>query len=416
VASIMIYKDSSRAAKITSHSVYRTLVALALACSIYVVEILSAPLGCLQPEDQDIATQGSFDDAETCLSRNHVALSVVAMIVLSLYVTVSQLLGVYFAKLTVEKDEGLDIRYSQSFLHVSTAIKLMLVLLEKALLKRPVPFLICAACLSLASAAYTAFFRRLSPDVRDGSLGPDGIEKEGNDMPRVHEAQGGALAACSVPWVVSLCVGVNMSTAFTAICCLVALSQPPLLDLWLPFFFCAGIAAIALSACVHGLMLKRRAAAQRAALHTASIGSVREELVRLAAAIKRQESLVSGFDKQGWAERVQEIRQPTTFAQHLLDLESATTWFVMNPAFLQQLTPWRQALGSLHVSLDDVEAFALVFRECLELGQEFVPRSRQERFCTPGELESSAGNDKTLLKEPAAALHRALAKATSKMT
>ena len=164
-----------------------------------------------------------------------------------------------------------------------------------------------------------------------------------------------------------------LAAGFTAIWCIITITiQPGLAHLiCLP----VGIFVIVGTSCVRGFLIQRKEYRRRSQDRTSSIASVRSELQNLAAAIKPQESLVRDGDwLDTWTARIKKTRQPCSFAQHLLDLETSANYFVLSGDFLLHRQTWRESLRSIHVTLQAVSAAATVLKHSLTLGQKMLPR------------------------------------------
>ena len=420
-----------RALKITHSIIYKTIVTLSVTFSVSIVESLSVVLKCTKESDMDATAErpgtmvledGWFPDT-ICWSSWHALLAITAMTIISVYVTVCLTLGVYFGRTIVESDEGLDIRYSQSYQHTSTGLcasasvslyisrvmlssselkickclmagtKLMLIVLEKVF-PAAMPFLISSVCILLLSAVHTAFFRSIHAVLA-------AVKKKDDAGGDEHLRDGGVEAACSIPWVsqlrlhhchagqtlmhvyiisvqvISLRVGVYLAAGFTALWCIIVLvNQPRLAHLiGLP----VGVFVILALSCVHGFVIHRQEYRRRAQNREASIKSVRSELLSLAALIKREEAIVPGMVwLEDWTAQIKKARQPCSFAQHLLDFETSVNYFVLSGDFLLDRQRWREALRSVHINLEAVAAAVTLLKDGLDLGQELLPRNALE--------------------------------------
>ena len=129
VASVMVHGNDTKAQKIIADRLYSTMVALALSCSIFIVENLSTAVACFQAgggrqeheveqriRDEALCRVSEFDNR--FIPSGKEVRAVIGMSIVTIFVMVSQLLGVYFNKVTTGKQQGLDIRYSQAYLHV----------------------------------------------------------------------------------------------------------------------------------------------------------------------------------------------------------------------------------------------------------------------------------------------------------
>ena len=239
-----------------------------------------------------------------CWSGAHRPLAVVAMTVLTLNITVSQMMGVYFGRIKMQGQEGLDIRYSQAYLHVTNAAKLMLVASAHAL-PAPLPFLICSVAIVLLSGTYTAFFSRLysapgapapTPPVSPPQQPPPPPRPAGTTPEGAGTAEE-AGSACSIPWVLSLRVGVlYLGVAWAGSCSIAALlvlrgresegqgdarheDSSPVETLGIVFL--VGLAVLWLGAGAHAVLTQRRASLERRRGKAAGIAGVRTALTEL---------------------------------------------------------------------------------------------------------------------------------------
>lgn len=113
-----------RALAMTRHMIYKTVVTLSVTFSVSIVESLSVVLNCSEGSDNTdamVLEDGWFPET-VCWSPQHALLAIVAMTIISVYVTVCQVVGVYFGRIVVKNDDGLDIRYSQAYMHVTTGL------------------------------------------------------------------------------------------------------------------------------------------------------------------------------------------------------------------------------------------------------------------------------------------------------
>ena len=116
--------NADRALAMTRQMIYKTVVTLSVTFSVSIVESLSVVLNCSENSDNTDAMvlQDGWFPETVCWSPQHALLAIVAMTIISVYVTVCQVVGVYFGRIVVKNDDGLDIRYSQAYMHVTTGL------------------------------------------------------------------------------------------------------------------------------------------------------------------------------------------------------------------------------------------------------------------------------------------------------
>ena len=340
VARLMIY-NKQKEEVISGYEIYKSVVTLSThTLSVFVVETLASAIDCTEDAQGGHQHPGVGDEpfhlrghpTVECWTGGHRPLFVFAMTVLSLYVTVSQMMGVYFGRIKVQRQEGLDIRYSQAYMHVSNGVKLMFVAALHAL-PTPLAFVICSVAIVAMLGAYTAFFKvfhsRLAAqeEVCVEAFDDKPTQSDANslalDQVKVVPESSEEVAACSIPWVLSLRVGmVCAAVAWTGICCIAALtllrasknddgagedgnSKMQLLGMT----FLVGLGAVLAATGLHSLMVQRRWSNMRRAAKAKGIADARLAYEKLVRASTRQETWVSGFDVNRWLAAVAKTRQ-----------------------------------------------------------------------------------------------------------
>ena len=340
VARLMIY-NKQKEEVISGYEIYKSVVTLSThTLSVFVVETLASAIDCTEDAQGGHQHPGVGDEpfhlrehpTVECWTGRHRPLFVFAMTVLSLYVTVSQMMGVYFGRIKVQRQEGLDIRYSQAYMHVSNGVKLMFVAALHAL-PTPLAFVICSVAIVAMLGAYTAFFKvfhsRLAAqeevcvEAFDDKPTQSGADSLALDQVKVVPESSEEVAACSIPWVLSLRVGmVCAAVAWTGICCIAALtllrasknddgagedgnSKMQLLGMT----FLVGLGAVLAATGLHSLMVQRSWSNMRRAAKAKGIAHARLAYEKLVRASTRQETWVSGFDVNRWLAAVAKTRQ-----------------------------------------------------------------------------------------------------------
>ena len=338
VARLMIY-NKQKEEVISGYEIYKSVVTLSThTLSVFVVETLASAIDCTEdaqgghqhPSVGDEPFHLREHPTVECWTGRHRPLFVFAMTVLSLYVAVSQMMGVYFGRIKVQRQEGLDIRYSQAYMHVSNGVKLMFVAALHAL-PTPLAFVICSVAIVAMLGAYTAFFKvfysRLAEqeEVCVEAFDDKPTQSDADNLPldQVKVESSEEVAACSIPWVLSLRVGmVCAAVAWTGICCIAALtllrvsknddgtgedgdSKMQLLGMT----FLVGLGAVLAATGIHSLMVQRRSSNMLRAAKAKGIVDARLAYEKLVRASTRQETWVSGFDVNRWLAVVAKTRQ-----------------------------------------------------------------------------------------------------------